>query len=95
MPEIYTHEIGDEVSDQILELQGIKTRSKEQSTILQSKICTNCQEPNKPEAKFCSHCRMVLSYDVYMETVTNTNQYTDIFDELKQRMANLEQKFIK
>jgi integrase len=93
MPEIYTHELGDEVSDQILELQGIKTRSKEQSTILQSKICTNCQEPNKPEAKFCSHCRMVLSYDSYIEAVQNTNEQNDAFEEIKQRLANLELKF--
>lgn len=96
MPEIYTHELGDEVSDQILELQGIKTRSSEQNTILQSKICPNCSEPNKPETKFCASCRMVLSYDAYTESVeTSTNQYTDMFDELKKRMANLEQNFNK
>jgi hypothetical protein len=69
MPEIYTHELGNEITDQILELKGIKTKSGQQRTILQSKICTNCQEPNKPEAKFCSQCFMVLTYDAYADTI--------------------------
>ena len=96
MPEVYTHELGDEVSNQILELEGITTRSKQENSILRSKQCPNCSEPNKPESKFCSSCRMVLSYDSYVQSVeTSTNQYKDMFDELKNRMASLEQRFNK
>ena len=61
MPEVYTHELGDEVSNQILELEGIVTRSRGENNILRPKICPNCIEPCKIESKFCSHCRMVLS----------------------------------
>ena len=60
MPEVYTHELGDEVANQILELEGIKTRSEADRNILRSKICNNCQEPNKPDSKWCSKCQMIV-----------------------------------
>jgi len=59
MPEIYTHELGDEVSNQILELEGIATRSREEGEILKSKICPNCSEPNKLDSRFCIKCRLI------------------------------------
>ncbi|MGN6709184.1 MAG: hypothetical protein ACTHKF_07545 [Candidatus Nitrosocosmicus sp.] len=31
--------------------------------------CPNCNEPNKKENKFCSCCKMVLSYSSYSETI--------------------------
>ena len=74
MPEVYTHELGDEVSNQILELEGITTRSKQQSNVLKAKICTNCQESNKPSSKWCSCCKMILSYDSYLETLEESSK---------------------
>lgn len=38
MPEVYTHELGNEISNQILELEGYSTRSIE-SNVLKSRIC--------------------------------------------------------
>jgi integrase len=69
MPEIYTHELGDEVSNQILELHGIKTRASGEKNTLKPKICTNCQEQNKPNSHWCSKCKMILSYDAYLESI--------------------------
>jgi hypothetical protein len=68
MPEVYTHELGNEISNQILELEGYSTRSIE-INVLKSRICPNCEEPNKPETKFCAKCRMVLSYDAYTQVI--------------------------
>jgi integrase len=68
MPEVYTHELGNEISNQILELEGYSTK-KIESNVLKSRICPNCQEPNKPETKFCAKCRMVLSYDAYTQVM--------------------------
>jgi integrase/recombinase XerD len=36
---------------------------------LKPKQCPNCNEPNKPDSKFCAKCRMVLTYDAYNETM--------------------------
>jgi predicted nucleic acid-binding Zn ribbon protein len=37
--------------------------------VLKPKQCPNCNEPNKPDSKFCAKCRMVLTYDAYNETI--------------------------
>jgi len=71
MPEVYTHELGDEISNQILELEGYSTRTKEHN-VLTSRICPHCQEPNKPETRFCSRCLMVLTFDAYNEVTTES-----------------------
>jgi len=72
MPEVYTHELGDEISNQILELEDYSIGRKEQN-VLKSRICPNCQEPNKPEIKFCTKCRMILSYDAYSQIIKDNN----------------------
>ena len=37
--------------------------------LLKPKMCPNCDESNKPENKFCSKCRFVLSFDAFNETM--------------------------
>src|ERR1044072_7907404 len=65
MPQVYIHLSG-ESNNAILEKYGIRTKeTKEKENILKAKECPNCQEINKHETKFCSRCRMVLSYDSY------------------------------
>jgi integrase len=69
MPQVYIH-LQDESSDIILEKYGIvKTKKKEESSLLKSTYCPNCNEPNKSESKFCGKCKMVLSYNSYIETI--------------------------
>jgi predicted amidophosphoribosyltransferase len=41
---------------------------------LKPKQCPNCNEPNKPDSKFCAKCRMVLTYDAYNETLENQKE---------------------
>lgn len=72
MLEVYTHELGDEISNQILELEDYSIGRKEQN-VLKSRICPNCQEPNKSEIKFCTKCRMILSYDAYTQIIKDNN----------------------
>ena len=64
----YLHYFGNESSNNILEAYGIITKDKVQLDILKSIQCPNCNEPNKPDSKFCAKCRMVLTYDAYSET---------------------------
>jgi integrase len=89
MPEIYTHELGDEVSNQILELEGITTRSKEQACILRPKQCPNCNEPNKIDSKFCAKCKMILSYDAYADKIEEKQQNNDALAILSDQILKL------
>jgi hypothetical protein len=52
----------------LLEAYGIVASGQEVDQ-LKPKQCPNCNEPNKPDSKFCAKCRMVLSYDAYEDTV--------------------------
>ena len=82
----YLHYFGNESSDSILEAYGIITKDKVQSDTLRSKQCPNCNEPNKPNSKFCAKCRLVLSYDAYIETLEEQTKKED-------KLAVMEDKF--
>jgi integrase/predicted nucleic acid-binding Zn ribbon protein len=64
----YLHYFGNESNESLLEAYGI-VASGQQIDQLRPKQCPNCSEPNKPDSKFCSKCRMVLTYDAYNETL--------------------------
>lgn len=67
MPQVYVHLSG-EHNDAILEKHGIVTKDvREKDTILKGIECPNCQEVNKRDSKLCHQCRMILSYDSYVE----------------------------
>jgi predicted amidophosphoribosyltransferase len=52
---------------------------------LRSKQCPNCNEPNKPDSKFCAKCRMVLTYDSYTETLEKQQEKESEMQKLKQK----------
>jgi hypothetical protein len=56
-------------NESLLEAYGIVTKDQQLSDNLRPKQCPNCSEPNKPDSKFCTKCRMVLTYDAYNETI--------------------------
>jgi integrase/recombinase XerD len=74
MPQKYLHYFGNESSDSILQAYGIITNEKQDIHKLRPKQCPNCNEPNKPDSKFCAKCRMVLTYDAYNETLENQKE---------------------
>jgi integrase/recombinase XerD len=64
------HYYGNEASESLLEAYGIVVAKDKQVTeTLRPKQCPNCSEPNRPDAKFCAKCRIVLTYDAYNETL--------------------------
>ena len=73
----YLHYFGNESNDSILEAYGIISKGKQLSEALRPKQCPNCNEPNKPDSKFCAKCRMVLTYDAYSETLESEKQKED------------------
>ncbi len=77
MPQKYLHYFGNEASESLLEAYGIVTKDQKLSVALRPKQCPNCNEPNKPDSKFCAHCRMVLTYDAYNETLDEQKKKDD------------------
>jgi hypothetical protein len=86
----YEHWFGNESSQSLLEAYGIVTKNKEPSETLRPKQCPNCNEPNKPDSKFCAKCRMVLTYDAYSETVEVKQNKDKELESFKERMTNIE-----
>jgi integrase len=95
MPQVYLHYFGNESSKSLLEAYGIENYKKEQIDILKSKTCPNCNEPNKPDGRFCMKCKMVLSYDSYTETLEkqkeNDNNILEMKDQIQMIMTTLGQ----
>jgi len=79
MPEIYLHWFGNESSNSILELYGI-TQNKKRSEKLKPKECPNCKAAAKIDSKFCGKCRMILSYDEYLETMEEKKEKEENYD---------------
>ena len=85
MVEIYTHEFGNESSQLLLQAYDIIPDNTQENNILKPRQCPNCNEPNKPDAKFCAKCRMVLTYDAYSETVEEKQQKDSELQNLKEK----------
>jgi integrase len=81
----YLHYFGNESSESLLEAYGLVDHSV-QLDQLKPKQCPNCSEGNRPDAKFCVKCRMVLSYDSYNETIENQKEKED-------RLTTIENQF--
>jgi integrase len=85
----YLHYFGNESNDSLLEAYGIVTKDKNQLSVLRPKSCPNCNEPNKPDSRFCAKCRMVLTYDAYSETLESEKQKEDRVSVLEKQMQSL------
>jgi integrase len=81
----YLHYYGNESSESLLEAYGIVTKDKHLSDALKPKQCPNCNEPNKPDSKFCAKCRMVLTYDAYNETLEKQQEKESEVQKLQQK----------
>ena len=77
MPQKYIHYFGNEASESLLEAYGIVTKDSQQKDALRPKQCPNCNEPNRPDGKFCAKCRMILTYSAYNETLEGQKQKED------------------
>ena len=85
MPQKYLHYFGNESNESLLEAYGLVDHGV-QINQLKPKQCPNCNEPNKPDSKFCAKCRMVLTYDAYNETL-------EIQREKEDRLTTIENQF--
>jgi len=80
----YLHYFGNESKESLLEAYGLIDKGI-QLDQLRPKQCPNCNERNKPESRFCAKCRMVLTYDVYSETLENEKKKESEVQVLKEK----------
>ena len=88
MPLIYTHYFGSESSKSLLEAYGIVPNdggSADSVELLSPKICPNCNEGNTADAKFCTKCRLVLTYDAYNETLQQQQEKESEIQRLREK----------
>lgn len=85
MPQIYIHYYGTESARSLLEAKGIIKHEGGRGSVLKVKQCPQCSEPNKIDSKFCSKCRMVLTYDAYSETLEEQKKKESEVQTLKER----------
>ena len=86
----YLHYFGNESNDSILEAYGIISKDKQLSEALRPKQCPNCNEPNKPDSKFCAKCRMVLTYHAYSETLESEKQKDDKLTTMEKQFNEMQ-----
>jgi integrase/recombinase XerD len=84
----YLHYFGSESNTSLLEAYGLIDEGI-QIDQLRPKQCPNCSEPNKPDSKFCSKCRMALTYDAYSETLENKKEKEDRLTVIENQMKAL------
>jgi hypothetical protein len=80
----YVHYFGNESSESILQEYGILPKDNEEVDVLRPKQCPNCQEPNRPDQKFCTKCKLALTYEAW-------NEKEDELTVLKRQMAAMEE----
>jgi integrase len=84
----YLHYFGNESSESLLEAYGLVDHGI-QIDQLKPKNCTNCNEPNKPDSRFCAKCRMILSYDAWEETIGEQKKKDSEIQELRDDMNKI------
>src|ERR1051325_5671236 len=90
MQKRYVHYFGNESSIDILEAYGIKTNDSVPINMLNPKICPNCNEGNTQDAKFCSKCKMIMSFDGYQEVLQEQQEKDKDLQSVKERMVSIE-----
>ena len=90
MAEKYIHYFGNESCESLLEAYGIVTKNNTSADTLNPKICPNCNEGNTQDARFCSKCRMIMSYEGYQEALESQKQKEDEITDLKKRQERFE-----
>jgi integrase/recombinase XerD len=85
----YIHYFGNESSESLLEAYGIVTNNIPFDR-LNPKICPNCNEGNTQDAKFCSKCKMIMSFDGYQEALESQKEKEDELKTMKDQFYTMQ-----
>jgi hypothetical protein len=90
MSQKYLHYYGNESNESLLAEYGIVTEANKGNVLLPAnlkpKICSNCNESNIPDSKFCGKCRMILTYDAYEETLEKQKKKGKRLEDLEKSL---------
>jgi hypothetical protein len=90
MAQKYIHYFGNESSESLLEAYCIVTKNNVSIDTLNPKICPNCNEGNTQDARFCSKCKMIMSFDGYQEALESQKQKEDELSTMKQQFNTMQ-----
>ena len=90
MAQKYIHYFGNESSESLLEAYGIVAKNNIPIDILNPKICPNCNEGNTQDSKFCSKCKMIMSFEGYQEALESQSKKEDELQDMKKRFSSME-----
>jgi integrase/recombinase XerD len=90
MAQKYIHYFGNESSESLLEAYGIVTKDKVPIDTLNPKMCPNCNEGNTQDAKFCSKCKMIMSFDGYQEALKSQKEKEDELKTMKDQFNTMQ-----
>jgi integrase/recombinase XerD len=92
----YQHSYNDDSFDAMLTvMDGLKPVSStmgKKKDLLKPRQCPNCYESNKPESKFCTKCKFVLTFDAFdekMQEVENTKSRLERLEDIQTRLGDL------
>jgi integrase len=95
MAQKYIHYFGNESSESILEAYGIVTKNNVPIDTLNPKICPNCNEGNTQDAKFCSKCKMIMSFEGYQAALESEKQRETELEAMKEQFNNMQDQVSK
>jgi hypothetical protein len=87
----YEHWFGNESSEALLEAYGVLTPEDSNPYVdtFKPKFCPNCKESNIADARFCKHCRMVLTYDAFQDTLEAQKKKDDRLSTIEEQVKAL------
>src|SRR5215472_3885036 len=90
MAQKYIHYYGNESSESLLEAYGIVTNNSIPIDRLNPKICPNCNEGNTQDARFCSKCKMIMTFEGYQEALELQKQKDDELKTMKDQFNTMQ-----
>jgi integrase/recombinase XerD len=90
MAQKYIHYFGNESSESLLEAYGILTKNNIPIDTLNPKICPNCNEGNTQDAKFCSKCKMIMSFEGYQEALESQSKKEDELKKIQEQFNTMQ-----
>jgi hypothetical protein len=86
----YVHYFGNESNNSILQEYGILPKDKEKTDVLKPKQCPNCNEPNRPDQKFCVKCRLVLSMEAFQDALGEQKKKEDKLEMMEEKFNTMQ-----
>jgi integrase/recombinase XerD len=95
----YQHYYNDDSFDAMLTMMdGLKPSGPsagKNRTLLKPRLCPNCSETNKPESKFCSKCKFVLTFNAFNEATQESKKTREQIKDLKESYDYLKKQVSK